>query len=73
MTDLYCGTQISKDASLIVVSVFFNLTSKTPKVTAIYRCIYIASIASTSPDTRAEAVLLTEKSCLVAHAFEHIL
>ena len=25
-----------------------------------------------SPDIRAEAVLSIEKSCLVAHAFEHI-
>ena len=35
--------------------------------------MYIDSIACTSPDIRAEAVLSIEKSCVAAHAFERIL
>ena len=38
-----------------------------------YKKLYIVSIASTSPEIRAQAVLPTEKSCLVAHSFERVL
>ena len=34
--------------------------------------LHILSIVDTSPDIRVKAILSIEKSCVVAHAFEHI-